>query len=54
MWEVICRLTPYDNFPSQFEIMKHILIDQGRPNLKKVPKDVPPEVSHLFYFILFI
>ena len=31
--------------------MKHILIDQGRPNLNKVPKDIPPEVH--FYFILF-
>jgi len=49
MWEIICSSTPYNNFKNQQEILKFVLIDNGRPSLELVPADCPPEVD-LFYY----
>jgi serine/threonine protein kinase len=31
LWEICARKTPYHNLPNQMDIVRHVLLQKGRP-----------------------
>lgn len=38
LWEICCRKTPYHNLPNQMAIVKHVVLEKGRPLLELINK----------------
>lgn len=41
LWEICSRETPYKDFKSPLAIMKHVTIENGRPNLSRINPGCP-------------
>eukprot|EP01015_Nassula_variabilis_P013637 TRINITY_DN2122_c0_g1_i5.p1 TRINITY_DN2122_c0_g1~~TRINITY_DN2122_c0_g1_i5.p1 ORF type:complete len:232 (+),score=5.90 TRINITY_DN2122_c0_g1_i5:88-783(+) len=47
LWEVICRETPYRELQSPYAIMKKVTMEQGRPNIARIPQSCPLKLQSL-------
>merc|ERR1712032_8427 len=47
IWEVLARVTPFNTLNSPHAIMKFVSLDDGRPDLTRIPPDTPKEISTL-------
>ena len=48
IWEVLARVTPFNTLNSPHAIMKFVSLDDGRPDLTRIPPDTPSEVKTFF------
>jgi serine/threonine protein kinase len=47
LWEIIARMPPYLNMKNPQALMKYVVMENGRPDLTKLPGDTPKDLITL-------